>query len=582
MTGLPPLFFDQPWLLLLAAALPLGVWFLRRARSRQRSQRLGRFADPAALVRLVRVTGTDARARTVRLVGVAVLAGIALAGPRWGLARGPTTARGIDMAIALDASLSMMATDDRPSRLERMKQEVRRVRAMSRADRVALMAFAGRSYILTPLTTDDGAIELFLDNLDPSVVGQAGSSIARAIRQGTELLMASDGSADRALVIMTDGEAFESIEDIEAAAREAGTQGISLVTVGFGTEAGSTIPVRDGTVTREKRDEDGKIVVTRYDPRILERAAAAAGGTFIAADASDKATRVRGALRALRTARRTVDAREDHVPRFLWLLVPALLLLLYDTWVMSRGARRGAALHGAPLHDAVHRDGAPHDAARTRVSATGGAALPVALLVASASLTLLGGCAQPPDPARLFADGNLRGAIDGYRAMMAKGDTSAVTRYNLGTVLLASDSLVDAVELLESVRRSTDGELRQRARYNAGLAHLLMGRTEGNPDAERAFAAARAAYRALLQERPEDGDAKWNYELALRDPPPNSGGGGGGGGQDPNQDPQSQPPQGSLDQRQAEALLNSAAREERDVQGRKQNQGKVPPVGKDW
>jgi hypothetical protein len=91
----------------------------------------------------------------------------------------------------------MTATDERPSRLERMKQEVRRLRAMSRADRVALMAFAGRSYILTPLTTDDGAIELFLDNLDPSVVGQAGSSIARAIRQGTELLLASDGSADR-------------------------------------------------------------------------------------------------------------------------------------------------------------------------------------------------------------------------------------------------------------------------------------------------------------------------------------------------------------------------------------------------
>jgi Ca-activated chloride channel family protein len=132
------------------------------------------------------------------------------------------------------------------------------------------------------------------------------------------------------------------------------------------------------------------------------------------------------------------------------------------------------------------------------------------------------------------------------------------------------------------VRRSTDGELRMRARYNAGLAHLLIGRTEGNPDAERAFAAARAAYRALLQDRPADDDAKWNYELALRDPPPNSGGGGGGGGNDPQQNPPSEEPQGALDQRQAEALLNSAAREERDVQGRKQKQGKVPPTGKDW
>ncbi len=558
MSDLPPLVFDLPWLLALAIALPLAVWGLRRARARQRARRLDRFADAGALRRLMQLGGTSPGARTARLVTIAVLAGTALAGPRWGLARGPTTAHGIDMAIALDASLSMMAPDERPSRLERMKQEVRRLRAMSRADRVALMAFAGRSYILTPLTTDDGAIELYLDNLDPSVVGQAGSSIARAIRQGTELLMASDGSADRALIVMSDGEVFEPLEDVEAAAREAGAKGVTLVTVGFGTEEGSTIPVHDGSVVREKKDEDGKVVITRYNPEVLQRAATAAGGTFIAADASDKAARVRAALRALRSARRTVDAREDHVPRFLWLLAPALLLLLYDTWTMSRRLRRLADVAASTMPPAAS-----------------------ALLVIAAATM---GCSRPPDPARLFADGNVRGAIAAYRAMVANGDTTAMTRYNLGTALIAIDSLKEAAELLEAVRRSTDGELRMRARYNAGLAQLIMGRVADNPEADQQFAAARAAYRALLQDRFADGDGKWNYELALRHPPPSGGGGGGGGGGgDNSQDDQEQPQsQGSLDQRQAEALLNSAAREERDVQGRKQQKGKVPPVGKDW
>lgn len=547
----PRIVFDMPWFLVLALLLPIGVWVLRRWRLRQRTRRLGQFAEPGALARLVRGFGTSTRGRTIRLVSVAVLSGIALAGPRWGLAKGPSSARGIDMAIALDASLSMMATDERPSRLERMKQEVRRLRAMSRADRVALIAFAGRSYILTPLTSDDGAIELFLDNLDPSVVGQAGSSIAKTIRQGTDLLLASDGGADRALVVMTDGEAFEPTEDIVAAAKEAGAQGISLVTVGFGTEKGSTIPVREGNVVREKRDADGKIVVTKYNPETLRSAADAAGGTFIAAEASDKATRVRAALRSLKTARRTVDSREDYVPRFLWLLVPALVLLLYDTWVMQR--RR-------PLR-------APFN-----TSATGA----VMLLLAA-----LGGCARPPDPAVLFEQGEVRGAVDAYRGMIAAGDTTALTRYNLGTALLGLDSLTEASELLENVRRSTDGELRMRARYNAGYAQLLLGRSVDRAQSGAYMTAARAAFRALLQERSVDEDGKWNYELALRDEPP-SGGGGGGGGNDQNQDPQEAPPQGSLDQRQAEALLNSAAREERDVQGRKQQKGKVPPVGKDW
>ena len=271
LPNLPPLLFDAPWLLLLVIVLPLLVWWLRRQRQVHRTQRLARYASMAALTRLMVSQDAEATRRTVRLMAVGALLGVALAGPRWGLARGPMSSRGIDMAIAIDASLSMLAQDERPSRLERVKQEVRRLRAMSPADRVALIAFAGRSYILTPLTADDGAIELFLDNLDPSVVGQAGSALSRAIRQGSELLMASDGDADRALVLLSDGESFDSVEDIESAASEAGSKGISVVTVGFGTLNGATIPVRDGSVVQEKRDDEGQIVVTRYSPELSGR-----------------------------------------------------------------------------------------------------------------------------------------------------------------------------------------------------------------------------------------------------------------------------------------------------------------------
>src|SRR6185503_19698350 len=146
---------------------------------------------------------------------------------------------------------------ERPSRLERMKQEVRRLRAMSPGDRMGVLAFAGRSYVLSPMTVDEGALDLFLDNLDPSVVGQAGSSLARTIRQGVDLLTLSQSGADRALVVMSDGEAFEPIEDVVAEAKRAGEQGVSLVTVGFGTPRGTTIPVRapNGSVTT-KKDEN--------------------------------------------------------------------------------------------------------------------------------------------------------------------------------------------------------------------------------------------------------------------------------------------------------------------------------------
>lgn len=563
--NLPPLVLDTPWLALLAIALPLCVWWLRRQQWRQRERRLARFADPAALARLVPSSGGGERRRTWRLMLVAVLMGLAMAGPRWGLTRGPVSARGIDMAIALDASLSMMAPDEKPNRLERMKQEVRRLRAMSQADRVALIAFAGRSYILTPLTSDDGALELFLENLDPSVVGQAGSSIAKAIRQGTELLLASDASADRALVVMTDGESFDAVEDVETAARDAGAKGISVVTVGFGTTKGSTIPIRDGSSVKAKTDDDGNVVITRYAPALLEKAATAANGTFIPAEVSDKATRIRGALKSLRTARRAIDTREDHLPRFLWLLVPALLLLVYDAWRLS----------------------APASVAQRRSAARAIGAAPSAWIVWLLVLvpgTFIG-CATEPDPAALFKEGRVAEAVAAYRAMVAQGDASARTAYNLGTAVLGADSVQEAQALLESVIKNSEGDVRARARFNAGVAALQQGRAANNPEAEQQLAAARAAYRAYLTERPGYADAKWNFELALRKQPPQGGGGGGGGGggNDRNNDPQPHPQsQGGLDQRQADALLNSAAREEKDVQGRRQRQGRVPPGGKDW
>jgi Ca-activated chloride channel family protein len=293
----------------------------------------------------------------------------------------------------------------------------------------------------------------------------------------------------------------------------------------------------------------------------LEAAAKAAGGTFIPANASDKATRIRGALRALRTATRTLEAREDHVPRFLWLLLPALVLLAYDSWLLTR--RRSFRTSGTA----------------TAVPNTP----PVVLLLLTLPVTLLS-CKQAPDPASLFAEGNVPAAIAGYRAQMANGDSTAGTRYNLGTALIGADSLAAAAELLDMVRRTSEGETRMRARFNAGFAWLTMGRQPQNPEAEAALTAARVAYRALLTDRPIDADAKWNYELTLRTPPPQGGGGGGGGGGDSSNEKPDDPSSsaGGLDQKQAEALLNSAAREERDVQGRKQRQGRTPPRGKDW
>jgi Ca-activated chloride channel family protein len=571
---------EKPWLLVLAVALPvLFVLLLRRART-LRAKRLQRLGSLDVVRRLVPPASLSGRGwRTARLGAAALFAGIALAGPRWGVERTVARSTGVDLVLAVDASLSMLATDERPDRLERVKQEIRRLRALSPGDRVGLLAFAGRSYVLSPITVDGGALDLFLDNLDPSVVGQAGSSLAQAIAQGTSLLSLTKSGADKALILFSDGEAFEPQDEILAAARRAKEAGVSLVTVGFGTTQGSTIPVRENGRVTEKRDEQGQIVITHYKPEVLQAAAAAAGGTFIPAEATDKAARIKSALARLRTQARTTLGGEDRTPRYQWFLLPAVLLLWLDTVLGGRRGRR-----------------------RRRVASEETA------LAASLLLVVLVGCGGSQDAVDATAAYNAknfqRAATLFARVAKAEGTPGAL--YNYGTALVAAESLPAASEVLDRAAEKGDPEVRYRARFNSGYGHLVRGLAADSAHraalaASGAAAAASppsdsarteldhalASYKRVLIQRPADLDAKWNYELALQKQKQGGGGGGGGGGQsDASQAPaQNKPkPQPTLAQRQAEQLLGSAEREEREVQSKRQQQNRPepPPGGKDW
>ncbi|MCW5825032.1 MAG: VWA domain-containing protein [Gemmatimonadaceae bacterium] len=553
-------FVDRPWGLLAAVAVAVLAFALVRLGHARRRARLLRYGAPEALARLAPPEAALVpTARAWRLGAAALALGVALAGPRWGRATQTLQVEGVDVAIALDLSLSMLADDERPSRLERMKQEVRRLRASSPGDRFALLGFAGRSYILSPLTADDGAIDLFLDNLSPNIVGQAGSAIAPPLRQGIDLLMASRGDADRALVVMSDGEAFDDHQEALVLAAEARDAGISLITVGFGTPGGGTIPLPGTGGADVKRDENGEIVITRYDPTFLSALAKAAEGEFVPADATDKSNRVRRVLAGLETASREEAIRLSRPLRYQWFALVALLLLLLDA-AFADGARWPSWL---------------------RLRRSSSVAVLLALLFAAPTLH-----AQVPslrEALEAQRAGRVDEAIRAYRRIVADGDRRPVVLYNLGSALLAADSLDGAVEALERALFTGDPALRTRARYNLGLAYLKRGLRLDGDSRSAALQSARRAFRTVLLETPGDRDAQWNYELALRAP---TGGGGGSSTNSPPQGPpQPAPPQPSaMSRQQAEALLDAAAREERDTQARRQRGGTpIRSAGqKDW
>jgi Ca-activated chloride channel family protein len=552
--------FDLPWAALAAVALSVlsGVTFWLW--HRRRVARLSQLGVEAAIERLAPFGVRRAPvARAIRVSASIGLAALAFAGPRWGTSANLVRTQGIDVVLAMDASLSMLAQDERPSRLERMKQDVRRFRASSPGDRVALLAFAGRSYILSPLTTDDGAIDLFLDNLDPSIVGQAGTAMAPTIAQGVDLLRAARGAAGRALVILSDGEAFDDRTETLAAARSARAAEIDIVTVGYGTEGGATIPIRSGNTVIQKLDGAGQVVVTKYDPALLRDVAGAANGEFIGAQETDKGARIHQALARLDAKQRSVAEGLSRPLRTTWFLLPAILLLLLDSWFADGGGFGKLYLklrHAVPL-------------------------LLIALLAAPLHAQAVG-----PDPLDMFKAGQFIRAAQRWKDQIVGGDKHPSTLYNLGTAMLAADSLDAAAEILERASTVPDAALRERALYNLGLAQLKRGMRTEAPD-PRAFSSAVAAYRALLRQSPGDNDAKFNYELALRLQKQQKG--GGGSNNDNNSQPQQQPrsqadEDKSMSKQQAQQLLAAASREEKETQSRKQRGTKQerPPGGKDW
>lgn len=542
------LFPDHPaWGLLgLGATLVLAglAWWAER----RRRSRLARYADAALLERLAPASALGAATgRAARRAWIALGLGVALAGPRWGRETVTVRRSGVDVVLAVDASLSMLAPDERPSRLARVKQEIRRLRASGPGDRYALVAFAGRAYLLMPPTTDGGALDLFLDNLDPSVVGQMGSALAPPLRLARDLLQASRSGGDKALVLFSDGEAWDDPAEVHREAAALGEAGVHVVTVGLGTAEGAEIPLPRG---ERKRDDAGRPVVTRHEPARLAEIAERSGGRFVPADAPDKALVVRREIARLRAEATAATETATRVTRFTWVLWPAFLLLVWDT------------LAGLPR--------------RRR---------PVAVAAGLAWVAAVPWPAPLP-PSQAPAQGETRALRDvqDWRRRVQAGDRRPVVLYNLGTALLAADSMTAAVEMLEAASRAAPPAVRARALYNLGLAHLRRARTGGDSAGPAAQAAAQV-YRQVLLADPADDDARWNYELALRQqPPPDApepGQGDGGAGRP---DPRPDAPPAALGGAQARRLLDNAARDERETQQRRQRrtQAAEPPRGKDW
>ena len=537
--------FDAPVVFALAPVVGGAVWTAAAWARRSRLRRAAAWSE--ATGRIARAAG---RFGAPALGLAAGLAAVALSGPRWGEERIVTETRGLNLVLAVDISRSMLAEDVKPSRLGRALREARRLVQDLDGDRLGLSAFAGTSYILSPLSVDGSALTLYLDALDPDVASEGGTSLVPALQQGIDLLHASPEIADRVLVMFTDGEAHDSLErSVEEARRLAGL-GIHLILVAEGGRQPVRIPVRDdrGQLVVWQQDETGNPVQTSRRDDVLGAIADAAQGTIVAAELPDQAGAVRDLVASYKRATATESRTQRGRPRAWIPLLLAAIVLTTQTLTRRTAALIGLLLCVAP---AAH-------AQRLRSPAE-----------------------------RAWDQGDVRSAAAAYLAELKTHQDDDTAWYNTGTAALAAGDPALARATLARAAASLDPELRFRALYNLGLLALLEARSDST-NRDTHLADAERAYREALLLKPHHIRAKWNLELVNRlrgsggqanqphpppPPPPGPGGGGGGGGAGQQQQPQGQGGNaGGLNESQADQVLRSIGQEElrtrRDRTGR--------------
>ncbi len=337
--------FEYAGLLPLVPILPavVGAAVVLWVRRRRRAVRA--LGTPALLERL----GAGDLARTpwdrgLLLVGAALALGVAAAGPRWGLESVEEQTTSANVVLALDVSKSMLATDMPPNRLERERALARRVLRELPGDRIGMVAFAGRAYVLAPMTVDHSALQLYLDALDPDIVSQGGSSLAAAVDRATDLALGREGGRLGSVLLVTDGEALEDEGRGLGGARRAAQLGVTIHAVGVGTPDGSPIPEsgsEDG-VESYKRGPDGEIVVSRLNEPLLEQVADLTGGRYVRLGEAGASSTVLRTLRGLDRGEGATEQRVRQKERYGWFVLLALALLVADGVVAARGRARRA------------------------------------------------------------------------------------------------------------------------------------------------------------------------------------------------------------------------------------------------
>ena len=261
---------------------------------------------------------------------------LGIAAPQFGSKMQQKKHKGVEIIIALDVSNSMMAQDIKPNRLERAKQAISQLVDQLKNDKIGLIVFAGEAFTQLPITNDYVSAKMFLSTISTKSVSVQGTAIGDAIRLASKSFTpVGNGTGDKAIIIITDGENHE--DDPISEAKKAVENGIHVNTIGVGLAQGAPIPIGNGGLQNFMKDESGNVVVSKLDENLLQQIAAEGKGAYIRATNSQLGlnTIFKEINKMNKTTYEAVNYSE-YDDQYQWPFAIAFILLLFELLILER------------------------------------------------------------------------------------------------------------------------------------------------------------------------------------------------------------------------------------------------------
>ncbi|MCK0130507.1 VWA domain-containing protein [Flavobacteriaceae bacterium F08102] len=273
--------------------------------------------------------------KTIMVALALTLLVIALVNPKMGTKLKTIKREGVDIVFALDVSKSMLAEDIVPNRLEKAKQIISKIIDKLGSDRVGIIVYAGSAYPLLPITTDQAAAKMFLQNANPDMVSSQGTAINEALKLAMTFYD-DDEQTNRYLFVVSDGEDHE--ENQKFVSDAATNEGIKIFSIGVGKPEGGPIPIKEnGTLVEYKKDNKGEVVITKLNGQTLQKIASDGGGEYLLGnDTKSTVDYINDLLLAADKKEFETKQFSDFKDQFQWFLGFGILCLVFDALMFSK------------------------------------------------------------------------------------------------------------------------------------------------------------------------------------------------------------------------------------------------------